>query len=272
MSTIQQGLYALTTLLADENNHEQVLGQGGIAAVIELCGHASPVIREACSLALFNFSCGKAPHERAFLRLRFQPLLFYRGCLNPEHVCAARLHFASLPHLRLMLVSWLMKVLYRFIDMLQTGDQDIVKHCCVALCRLAHEGSSAVTITEGAVPKVIAGCGGESDPTTRISCCAVLSAVSAHEPCRRPLCAMGTLEPLISLARDRGADDTTRLRCAVAFANLSHEPAVQGEMVTAGVVPVVAELSNPVLRRESVILCSSTLQSWLSFRIRAGHR
>ena len=64
LSTIQQGLYALTTLLADENNHEQVLGQGGIAAVIELCGHASPVIREACSLALFNFSCGKAPHER----------------------------------------------------------------------------------------------------------------------------------------------------------------------------------------------------------------
>ena len=110
-------------------------------------------------------------------------------------------------------------VVSAFIDMLQTGDQDIVKHCCVALCRLAHEGSSAVTITEGAVPKGIAGCGGEADPTTRISCCAVLSAVSAHEPCRRPLCAMGTLEPLISLARDRGADDTTRLRCAVAFAN-----------------------------------------------------
>ena len=49
---------------------------------------------------------------------------------------------------------------------------------------------------------------------------------------------MRTLEPLISLARDRGADDTTRLRCAVAFANWPARRA--GEMVTAGVVPVVA--------------------------------
>ncbi len=259
LSTIQQGLYALTTLLADENNHEQVLGQGGIAAVIELCGHASPVIREACSLALFNFSCGKAPHERGISASAIPAIIALSRLPEPRTRlrCAATLCklAAFEANVSLMVDEG---VVSAFIDMLQTGDQDIVKHCCVALCRLAHEGSSAVTITEGAVPKVIAGCGGESDPTTRISCCAVLSAVSAHEPCRRPLCAMGTLEPLISLARDRGADDTTRLRCAVAFANLSHEPAVQGEMVTAGVVPVVAELSNSYCE-ENQLYCARAL-------------
>ena len=75
-STIQQGLSTLTILLADENNHEQVLGQGGIAAIIVLCGHASPVIREACSLALFNFSCG-CP-EPLLARI-FRPQITARG-------------------------------------------------------------------------------------------------------------------------------------------------------------------------------------------------
>ena len=181
LSTIQQGLYALTTLLADENNHEQVLGQGGIAAVIELCGHASPVIREACSLALFNFSCGKAPHERGISASAIPAIIALSRLPEPRTRmrCAATLCklAAFEANVSLMVDEG---VVSAFIDMLQTGDQDIVKHCCVALCRLAHEGSSAVTITEGAVPKVIAGCGGESDPTTRISCCAVLSAVSAH--------------------------------------------------------------------------------------------
>ena len=258
-STIQQGLSTLTILLADENNHEQVLGQGGIAAIIVLCGHASPVIREACSLALFNFSCGKAPHERGISASAIPAIIALSRLPEPRTRmrCAATLCklAAFEANISLMVDEG---VVSAFINMLQTGDQNIIKHCCAALCRLAHEGSSAVTITEGAVPKVIAGCGERSDPTTRISCCAVLSAVSAHEQCRRPLCAMGTLEALVSLARNRGADDITRLRCAVAFANLSHEPAVQGEMVAAGVVPVVAELSNSYCE-ENQLYCARAL-------------
>ena len=34
-----------------------------------------------------------------------------------------------------------------FIEMLKTQDQEIVKHCCAALCHLAHEGESSVVPT-----------------------------------------------------------------------------------------------------------------------------
>ena len=133
LSTIQQGLYALTTLLADENNQEQVLGQGGIAAVIELCGHASPVIREACSLALFNFSCGKAPHERGISASAIPAIIALSRLPEPRTRmrCAATLCklAAFEANVSLMVDEG---VVSAFIDMLQTGDQDIVKHCCVA--------------------------------------------------------------------------------------------------------------------------------------------
>ena len=83
-------------------------------------------------------------------------------------------------------------------------------------------------ITEGAVPHVIGAVmetSGPTDEATKQSCCAVLSILSAHEACRRQLCTMGALPALIALARMN--DDLTRLRCAVAFANLSHELTVQ---------------------------------------------
>ena len=54
---------------------------------------------------------------------------------------------------------------------------------------------------------------------------------------------MGALPALIKLAQMN--DMKTRLRCAVAFANLSYEPTVRGLMVEKNVVPVIADLSSP---------------------------
>ena len=209
-STLRHGLSALTNLLVDEGNHEQVLGQGGVASVIALCSHASSEIREACALALFNFSRGEAARERGVSASAIPAIIALSRLPEPRTRmrCAATLcKLASVEaNVGLMVEEG---VVPAFIDMLQTRDQEIVKHCCAALCRLAHEGSSAVTIAEGAVPHVIAGCGEGSDAATRQSCCAVLSAVSAHEPCRRPLCAMGTLGALVALARDPVPKSTT---------------------------------------------------------------
>lgn len=258
-STIRNGLSAFTNLLMDESNHAQVLSQGGIAAVISLCRHSSSEIREACALAMFNFSRGEASRDESVSASAVPAIIAL--CRLPEPRtrmrCAATLcKFASVEQNVALMVE--ADVVPAFIDMLQTRDKEIVKHCCAALCRLAHEGSSAVMIAKGAVPHVIAGCGVGSDAATRQSCCAVLSAVSAHEPCRQPLCAMGALHALITLARDRSADDATRLRCAVAFANLSNEPAVQAEMVDAGIVPVIADLSNSYCE-ENQLYCARAL-------------
>ncbi|KAJ8602339.1 hypothetical protein CTAYLR_004213 [Chrysophaeum taylorii] len=258
-STIRNGLSAFTNLLMDEANHDQVLSQGGIAAVIALCSHSSSEIREACALAMFNFSRGEASRDASVSAAAVPAIIALSRLPEPRTRmrCAATLcKFASVEQNVALMVE--ADVVPAFIDMLQTRDQDIVKHCCAALCRLAHEGTSAVMIAESAVPHVIAGCGEGSDAATRQSCCAVLSAVSAHEPCRRPLCEMGALLALISLAQDRSADDTTRLRCAVAFANLSNEPSVQAEMVDAGIVPVIGDLSNSYCE-ENQLYCARAL-------------
>lgn len=223
-STLRHGLSAVTNVLIDEINHGQLLGQGGIAAVINLCSHECSQIRESCAQALFNFSRGKAARERGVSASAIPAIIALSKLPEPRTRmrCAATLcKLASVEaNVSLMVEEG---VVPAFIDMMQTRDPDVVKHCCAALCRLAHEGSSAVTIAEGAVPHVIAGCGEAFDAATRQSCCAVLSAVSAHESCCRPLSAMGTLEALIALVEDRTTDNTTRLRCAVAFANLSLE-------------------------------------------------
>lgn len=260
-ATIRNGLSAFTNLLMDAANHEQVLSQGGIAAVIGLCRHSSREIREACALALFNFSRGEASRDESVTAAAVPAIIALSRRLPVEPVtrmrCAATLgKFASVEQNVALMVE--ADVVPAFIDMLESRDPHIVKHCCAALCRLAHEGSSAVMIAEGAVPHVIAGCGANSDAATRQACCAVLSAVSAHEPCREPLCDMGALEALMALAQDRTADDTTRLRCAVAFANLSNEPSVQRAMVDAGIVPVVADLSNSYCE-ENQLYCARAL-------------
>ncbi|KAH8071893.1 ubiquitin-protein transferase [Aureococcus anophagefferens] len=232
---------AIIRLAMEDQNLPRLVHEGGVTALCNIClAGARPRASAACPPAIpAIIALSRLPEPRTRMR------------------CAATLcKLASVEaNVGLMVEEG---VVPAFIDMLQTRDQEIVKHCCAALCRLAHEGSSAVTIAEGAVPHVIAGCGEGSDAATRQSCCAVLSAVSAHEPCRRPLCAMGTLGALVALARDRAADDTTRLRCAVAFANLSHEPTVQGEMVAAGIVPVVAELSNSYCE-ENQLYCARAL-------------
>jgi hypothetical protein len=120
-----------------------------------------------------------------------------------------------------------------FIEMLKTENPDIVRHCCSALCCLAHEGSSCVMIAEGAGSAIIDGAT-KGDVTTQQACCAVLSIISSQEQCRRQLVNMGALPALIALSDMNHT--TTRLRCAVAFANLSAESTVQGLMVDAGVV------------------------------------
>lgn len=258
--TIRNSLSAFTSLLVENANHDQVLTRGGIDAVIKLCSHSSQDIREACALAMFNFTRGEA-HRDETVSLAAVPALITLSRQLPEARtrmrCAATLcRFTTVEkNVALMVEAGIVPA---FIDMLQTRDQDITKHCCAALCRLANEGRSAVTITQGAVPHVIAGCGEGSDTATRQSCCAVLSAISAHESCRQPLCEMGALHALMSLAGDRTADDTTRLRCAVAFANLSNDPSVQEEMVESGIVPVVAELSNSYCE-ENQLCCARAL-------------
>ena len=258
-STLLHGVSALTRVLADEANHEQVLGQGGVSAIINLCTHTCTRIRGSCALALFNFSCGKAASERSISASAIPAIINLTRLPEPltRMLCAASLcKLASVePNVSLMVDEG---VVPAFIDMMQTRHQDIVKHCCAALCRLAHEGSCAVTITTGAVPHVIAGCGKGSDSATHKSCCAVLSAISAHEPCRQPLCDLGALQALVTVAGDRTADDTTRLRCAVAFANLSHESAVQGPMIEAGIIPLIAELSNSYCEKNQ-LYCARAL-------------
>ena len=258
--TIRNGLGAFTNLLMDEANHDRVLAQGGISAVIELCGHSSSDIREACALALFNFSRGESSRD-ASVSAAAVPALIALSRLPEARTrirCAATLcKLASVEQNVPFMVE--ADVVPAFIEMLRTSnDEEIVKQCCAALCRLAHEGTSATMIAEGAVPYVITGCKRGSDPATREACCAVLSAVSAHEPCRQPLCAMGVLQALMEFATDRGADDTTRLRCAVAFANLSNESTVRKEMVDAGIVPVLADLSNSYCE-ENQLYCARAL-------------
>ena len=53
-------------------------------------------------------------------------------------------------------------------------------------------------------------------------------------------------------------DATTRLRCAVAFANLSYEVTVQRMMVESGVVPIIAELSNSY-SEDNQLYCAKAL-------------
>ena len=261
-ATIRNGLGAFTNLLMDEANHERVLAQGGISAVIGLCSHQSSDIREACALALFNFSRGEVSRETSVSAAAVPALIALSKLPEPRTRmrCAATLcKLASVEQNVALMVE--ADVVRAFIDMLRSSNnqqKEIVKHSCAALCRLAHEGTSASMIAEGAVPYVIAGCGRSSDAATREACCAVLSAVSAHEPCRQPLCAMGVLQALMGLATDRSTDDTTRLRCAVAFANLSNESSVRKEMVDAGIVPVLADLSNSYCE-ENQLYCARAL-------------
>ncbi|KAJ1461141.1 armadillo-type protein [Pelagophyceae sp. CCMP2097] len=269
LSTLRQGLSALTHLLVDESHHEQVLAQGGVDAVVVLSGHAAAEIREACALSLFNFSRGDAVKERTVSAAAIPAIIalsrghVLNGLATPASSecrmrCAAALcKLAAVEaNVSLMVDAG---VVAAFIDMLQTRDADIVKHCCAALCRLARDDASAALIADGAVSHVIAGIQSpQSDAATRRACCAVLSAVSAHEPCRRLLCEMGALAALVTLASDKQADDSTRLRCAVAFANLSHEPTVRSEMVAMGIVPVVAELSNSY-SEENQLYCARAI-------------
>ncbi|KAH8044263.1 ubiquitin-protein transferase [Aureococcus anophagefferens] len=207
----------------------RVLGQGGVASVIALCSHASSEIREACA-PRSSTSAGRGARRVSALAI---PAIIALSRLPEPRTrmrCAATL--CKLASVEANVGLMVERRRARFIDMLQTRDQEIVKHCCAALCRLAHEGSSAVTIAEGAVPHVIAG------------------------PAGGP-CAMGTLGALVALARDRAGGRHDALR-AVAFANLSHEPTVQGEMVAAGIVPVVAELSNSYCE-ENQLYCARAL-------------
>ena len=70
------------------------------------------------------------------------------------------------------------------------------------LRHLAHEGSSGVMIAEGAVPHVIGTVeSGDTDDTTKQSCCAVLSILSAHEQCRPQLCTARLLHQWGSVSR-----------------------------------------------------------------------
>ena len=57
-------------------------------------------------------------------------------------------------------------------------------------------------------------------------------------------------------------DKTTRLRCAVAFANLSYEVTVQRMMVESGVVPIIAELSNSY-SEDNQLYCAKALLNLL---------
>ncbi len=201
--TLRHGLSALTNLLVDADNHKPVHSQGAITSVINLCNHEHSGIREACALALFNFSRGTIAREQGVSTTAIPAIIALSRLPEPKTRmrCAATLcKLASVEaNVPLMVKEG---VVPAFIEMLKTQDQEIVKHCCAALCHLAHEGSSGVMIAEGAVPHVIGTVeSGDTDDTTKQSCCAVLSILSAHEQCRPQLCTMGTLPALMKLAK-----------------------------------------------------------------------
>ncbi|CAM9583134.1 unnamed protein product, partial [Sphacelaria rigidula] len=53
-------------------------------------------------------------------------------------------------------------------------------------------------------------------------------------------------------------DDATKLRCVIAFANLSCEYTIQGQMVKAGVVNVLSELSTSY-KEKNQLYCARAL-------------
>jgi hypothetical protein len=264
-TTLRHSLAALCNLLTSEDNHLPIIQQGGVSSIINLCIHENEKIREACALALFNLSRGEATRDHQ-VNLSSIPAIIALSRLNSRVTqmrCAAALCklAVNIVNVPLMVENG---VVPAFIEMLKTEDPGIVKHCCAgenalsppslhrslvtrlvgtALCSLAHEGSSCVMIADGAVPYIIKGLA-DSDEETQQACCAVLSIISSHEQvrasplprvprallapyqCRRQLCAMGAIPALKNLARMEHT--TTRLRCAVAFANLSYENTVRG--------------------------------------------
>ena len=105
-------------------------------------------IREACALALFNFSRGTVAREQGVSTAAIPAIIALSRLPEPmtRMRCAATLcKLASVEaNVPLMVAEG---VVPAFIEMLKTQDQEIVKHCCAALCHLAHEGESSVVPT-----------------------------------------------------------------------------------------------------------------------------
>jgi len=234
--TLHYSVLAVCNLLTLEDNQVHILQQGGVQTIVQLCRHEHQGIQKSCAFAIFTLSCVEAARKQA-AACGAIPVIVSLAKVPDEQMqmyCAATLCMMSTDtdNIGVMVSEG---VIQTFIDLLNSTNNSTIRYSCAALCGLAYNNNSCMSVLqEGAVPHVVAGAL-NGDLITRQSCCAVISALSTHAECRQQICnsTMNVLPALVSLAGTE--DEMTRLRCAVAFANLSCEKNAQGMMVTYGV-------------------------------------
>jgi hypothetical protein len=249
-ATIYAALLTLCSILTTDVSRAPSVEQGALSALLEVArvhANGNPAIREASSLALFNFSCGDTVLD-SMVAAGAVPIIIKVGLTEGQGkgIAVARRCAATLCNLTRCIscvpVMVDQGIIPAIIELLKMGDAAVVKYCCAALCVLAQDPQNCLLIIqEGAVPHMIAG-SQNGGTATQQSCCAVLSALSSQKECREQISAGGALAALVQLAATD--DAATRFRCIVAFANLSCEPSIQEEMVENAVAQVLANLSH----------------------------
>ncbi|KAH8091564.1 ubiquitin-protein transferase [Aureococcus anophagefferens] len=253
-STLRHGLSALTNLLVDEGNHEQVLGQGGVASVIALCSHASSEIREACARAL-QLQPGEA-RERA-CPLAIPAIIALSRLPEPRTRmrCAATLcKLASVEANAGLMVEEGVEAIVKqggvaalmMICMVRAVSHLTKQVCAKALLNLlctpaVRENWLPALAKEGLVQACSVLSRLSEEETMRV-CASIFCTLSAQGPAGRALLVerRSTLLDVFGLMRSR--DRTTQVVCGKTACNLLGHVDSQQPAVRAGAVSVLTSL------------------------------
>jgi hypothetical protein len=239
--TLQYGLLALCNLLSSPENHLSIVQQGLMSTLISLSVHTSSLLKDFCALAFFNLSCAEDSRKHIVNAGAIQAII---NTCESESKLTKRRCAASLCNIttyesgiRRMVSDGIIPALSK---LLISNDVETIRYTCAALCRLCSSLDTGKLIMDSGSMTHIIAYAISGDHINRQFCCAIISVLSYYEPCRIPLCNLGAIEAIKSLADLN--DDDTKKRLLVAFANLSCTASLQQKMVDEGVVAIIAKL------------------------------
>ncbi len=255
--TLQNSLYALANLLLESENHLPIVQQGLILTLVNMSTNEDDVLKDLCALALFNLSCSEESRKHVVnagaissliaLTSQNSPITKQRCAHALCNVCAYEQGVAR------MVNEGIIPALVKLLS----EDDVTIHYSCAALSRLCTSvENSKIILESGGVPSLVEGTI-KGDTTTKQFCGSVLSALSSFDACKAPLCDLGAISALKSLAELN--DDVSQQRCLVAFANMSYEESVRVRMVEEGVVACVAALIGNSYQEKNYVCCAKAL-------------
>ena len=255
--TLQNSLFALSNLLTEPENHLPIVQQGLILTLVSIASNGDEILRDLCALAFFNMSCSDDSHKHIVNAGAIDSLIKLsqqKQALTKQRCAAALCNVSAYESgMARMVADGIIPALVNLLS----EDDVTIHYACAALCRLCTSQENSEMISKsGGVPSLVEGTL-KGDFTTKVFCGAVLSALSYYEVCRAPLCNLGAIAALKSLASLN--DDLSHQRCLVAFANISCEESVRSHMVEEGVVSITASLIGNSYQEKNYICCAKAL-------------